>query len=753
MDERFASKETGRVRARSLLSVVLLLPLIVLSGRPSVDPSTFGSLAGFQPGAEALDLFEQAGAGGDELFVAFHDDVRPAQRRALLAEVGSRSLEVFALTGVHRVRVEEGPLGAALRLLSASSLVRFAEPNAPLRVAQIPDLRSSQDPARIIPNDPLFADQAWIWELLEAPAGWAITQGQRSTVVAVLDGAVDLDHPDLVDSIWTNEDEIPNNGLDDDGNGFIDDVHGYDFIGSYRGPGDIVGEDADPDSSPGDSAVGDGIDQDSDGVPDGAVSHGTQVAGILAATGDNAFGFAGAAWNISIMPVRVTGPEGNGFFSSFVSALEYAVANGADIVNMSLEASALPNTVVETVTAVHEAGVIMVGAAGNSGFGVRFPAALAEIIAVGATRGDDEPDLRALFSPISGGVEFVAPGDQIPTLAIEPITGLPTFGSGTGTSFSAPMVSGLIALIKSLRPTATLSDVRAFLRDGAVDLPDADTPRWDGFGRVNFRRSLEAALAGPLPAPVIDSAVVTTSLIVIQGRAVPAMTVVLTELARGEVIASGIAGPSGSFELSIQPSSLLETTAQLDLVATVGGASGLSPPSLPVSLRLQRDVRLFPGWNLVSWAGVTGPGTDDGVFAALPGGVERVFAWREGLWDVYLPGSSFVQIDEVRTGDGLWVFLRNERSVIWTYERAPYITTLLHPGWQMVAWPGPSVLIADALRFTPAVVESLFAWSALESVFTIYRTAQPQVADLNALAHLDAVWVLVGEGGGAWPGP
>lgn len=753
MDERFASEETGRVRVRSLLPVVLLLPLIVLSGRPSVDPSTFGSLAGFQPGAEALDLFEQAGAGGDELFVAFHDDVRPAQRRALLAEAGSRSLEVFALTGVHRVQVEEGPLGAALRLLSASSLVRFAEPNAPLRVAQIPDPSPSQDPATITPNDPLFAGQAWIWELLEAPAGWAITQGQRSTVVAVLDGAVDLDHPDLVDSIWTNEDEVPNNGFDDDGNGFIDDVHGYDFIGRYRGPGDIVGEDADPDTSPGDSAVGDGIDQDSDGVPDGAVSHGTQVAGILAATGDNAFGLAGAAWNISIMPVRVTGPEGNGFFSSFVSALEYAVANGADIVNMSLEASTLPNTVRETVTAAHEAGVIMVAAAGNSGFGVRFPAALAEIIAVGATRGVDEPDLRALFSPISGDVEFVAPGDQIPTLAIEPITGLPTFGSGTGTSFSAPMVSGLIALIKSLRPTATLSDVRAFLRDGAVDLPDADTPRWDGFGRVNFRRSLDAALAGPLPAPVIDSAVVTTSLIVVQGRAVPATTVVLTELARDEVIASGIAGPSGSFELSIQPSSLLETTAQLDLVATAEGASGLSPPSFPVSLRLRRDVRLFPGWNLVSWAGATGPGTDDGVFAALPVEVERVFAWRDGLWDVYSSGSSFVQIDEVRTGDGLWVFLRNERSVIWTYERAPYISTLLRPGWQMVAWPGPSVPIADALRFTPAAVESLFAWGALESAFTIYRTAQPQVADLNALAHLDAVWVLVGEDGGAWPGP
>ena len=606
MDECFASEETGRVRVRKVLPVLLLLPLIMLSGRPSVIPSMCGSLGGFQPISEAPGLLDQAGPGGDELFVAFHDDVRPAQKRALLAEAGSRSLEVFALSGVHRVQVEDAAIGAALCLLSASPLVRFAEPNAPLRVAQIVESRSGL--ATITPNDPLFSDQAWVWELLEAPAAWAITQGQRSTVVAVLDGAIDLDHPDLVDSIWINEDEVPNNGVDDDGNGFIDDVHGYDFIGSYRGPGDVVGEDSDPDTVPGDSAVGDGIDQDADGVPDGAVSHGTQVAGILAATGDNAFGLAGAAWNISIMPVRVTGPEGNGFFSSFVSALEYAVANGADIVNMSLEASALPNTVRETVAAAHEAGVIMVAAAGNSGFGVRFPASLEEIIAVGATRGVDEPELRARFSPISSDVEFVAPGAEIPTLAIEPITGLPIFGTGTGTSFSAPMVSGLIALIKSLPPTASVSDVRAFLRDGAVDLPDGDTPRWDGFGRINFRGSLNAVLAAPMPAPVIDSAMATSSVVVVQGRAIPATTVVETEFTRDEVIASGTVGPDGRFDLRIYPSSLIETTAQLDLVATAEGVSGRSPPSLPVSLRLWRDVRLLPGWNLISWAGATGHG-------------------------------------------------------------------------------------------------------------------------------------------------
>ena len=230
------------------------------------------------------------------------------------------------------------------------------------------------------------------------------------------------------------------------------------------------------------------------------------------------------------------------------------------------------------------------------------------------------------------------PAKTSPTLAIEAITGLPTFSTGKGTSFSAPLVSGLVALIKSLRPTATLSDVRAFLREGAVDLPDVDTPFWDGFGRVNFQRSLAAALAGPLPAPVIDSAVVTTTLIQVNGRGVPGATVFLTDLARNEVIAGQIAGPGGSFNFRIQASMILETTAQLELIATVQGDSGLSPPSLPFVVRLRRDVLLFPGWNLVAWAGATGLGTDDGVFGALPGEAERVFAWRDGQWDTYGAG-------------------------------------------------------------------------------------------------------------------
>ena len=121
----------------------------------------------------------------------------------------------------------------------------------------------------------------------------------------------------------------------------------------------MISEDSDPDVKLGDSAAGDGIDQDGDGVPDGAVGHGTRVAGIIAAVGNNGIGVAGSAWAVSLMPLRVTDPEGSGYFSSLVRALEYAVANGADIVNTSLASLFLPKSAQEAVDFALDAGLIL----------------------------------------------------------------------------------------------------------------------------------------------------------------------------------------------------------------------------------------------------------------------------------------------------------------------------------------------------------------------------------------------------------
>ena len=121
-----------------------------------------------------------------------------------------------------------------------------------------------------------------------------------------------------------------------------------------------------------------------------------------------------------------------------------------------------------------------------------------------------------------------------------------------------------------------------------------------------------------MPAPIIDSTLVTANLIQVSGRAVPAVAVTLTDVARDEILASEIAGPSGSFNFQIDITTLLETTALLELLANAEGDSGLSPPSLSVVVLLRREEVLFPGWNLVPWAGATGAGTAAAGFAHLP---------------------------------------------------------------------------------------------------------------------------------------
>ena len=118
-----------------------------------------------------------------------------------------------------------------------------------------------------------------------------------------------------------------------------------------------------------------------------------------------------------------------------------------------------------------------------------------------------------------------------------------------------------------------------------------------------------------------------------------------------------------------------------------------------------------------------------------------------------MPGSSFLRIEEVVTGQGLWLFVSGAQAVQWRQVRVPYTSTRLEPGWQLVAWPGPRASLSEGLRFTPADVVSVFGWDPFASEFESYQTALPGVASLEALGHLDAVWVLVGEMGGDWPGP
>jgi subtilisin family serine protease len=393
--------------------------------------------------------------------------------------------------------------------------------------------------------DPFTLVDQWGLFKVEAENAWRVTRGSPNVVIAVLDSGIALDHDDLRSKIWTNPGEIPGNGIDDDGNGVIDDVHGADFVGGNVGSpfDDPASKDGSPDVPlggewvpdftatfgirfAGDPAVGDAIDNDGDGFADIGVTHGTMVAGIIGAATDNVNpatgqfeGMAGACWHCKLMPVRLINAEGWAFGSDAAAAIYYAVNMGAHVINISwgIDLSTLSPSDLADIQVLADAidfavshGVIVVAAAGNGGtIGLNFPASLPSVISVGSSNWLDR---RSEFSSFAGPgqvLDVLAPGELIWSTAVVSaydallyeLLGLPGFEPGTatyaaadGTSFAAPLVSGYVGLILSLNPGATLAQVRQIIRSNAKDILDPEGigsslvgyDPLSGFGRVRM---------------------------------------------------------------------------------------------------------------------------------------------------------------------------------------------------------------------------------------------------------------------------
>jgi subtilisin family serine protease len=275
--------------------------------------------------------------------------------------------------------------------------------------------------------------------------------------VAVLDTGVDLDHPDLGSKVWINAREVVGNGIDDDKNGCVDDVHGCNFVA------------APPSSDPSDDH-----------------GHGTMVAGIIGARSNNGLGVAGTAWGVTLLPVKVLDATGAGTASDVAQGIVYAVKSGARIINLSVARPLPSRALEEAVKEAHNVfGAILVGAAGNEGQeGMGYPAAYPEVIAVSAFDRSD-PNSRALFSNWGPEVDVAAPGVDVFSTYLNG-----GYASGQGTSFATAFVSGMVALLLSQDSSRSDDDIRALLRISSDDLPDGDTPNWDGWGRLNMGKAL-----------------------------------------------------------------------------------------------------------------------------------------------------------------------------------------------------------------------------------------------------------------------
>jgi len=366
------------------------------------------------------------------------------------------------------------------------------DPGVPVLESNLPSKPAQTLPDPPFPNDPFYRS-AGTWRQAY-PDQWGLhrigfapdSPGQARSlwpddaepvVVAVLDTGIDQTHPELMGAVWFNEREIPGNGLDDEGNGYVDDVYGWNFADGNNDVADLNG-------------------------------HGTVVAGIIAAWTDNGTGLAGVNPWARIMAVKIARWSGDAWNFDIADAIRYAADNGARVINVSFEGQRLRRTEHLAVAYARSKGVIVVAAAGNSGSDIRgySPGGLPGVVTVAAT---DVNDARAGFSNWGAGVDLSAPGVDILSLRARQTdllkfsrddyrAGAAIVGDDrgyyrlTGTSFAAPFVSGVASLILSMRPDLTDKRVTRMLMHTARDI---ETPGWDqytGYGLLDAGAAVRA---------------------------------------------------------------------------------------------------------------------------------------------------------------------------------------------------------------------------------------------------------------------
>lgn len=422
-----------------------------LSGNPADVPNQI--IVELRPGAQAAALGFQAAR-----IKNFRSD-RPGAR----AEAFNRRMERFSvITLPAGVSVED-----ALKTYRNHPAVASVSPNA-------------RALALATPNDAQYGVQ---WHLhntgqtiasvagtvdadVDAPEAWDIETGAtNSVIVAIIDSGVDYTHPDLTGRIWSNPNETVN-GLDDDGNGIIDDVRGANFVRTSGPPS------------------GDPLDD---------FGHGTHLAGTMGGATNNNLGISGVSWNVKLMPLKFLNNTGSGDISHAIEAIQYAVVNGAQVINNSWGTTTSIPALAAAVSAAHAAGVVQLAATGNQSNSaiINYPAGYPEIIAVAATNNRDLSELKNFGSHI----DLSAPGAQILATGVSN-----TYIRMTGSSMASAVAAGAAALLKSRRPSLTPTQVRTALVS-TVDVPAGWNTNY-GAGRLNINKALLSL--GDLTPPTVS---------------------------------------------------------------------------------------------------------------------------------------------------------------------------------------------------------------------------------------------------------
>jgi subtilisin family serine protease len=411
--------------------------------------SSFVLLVGLAVALACPPLAQGADAVSGQLIVGVKRQTAPAVLEALVERAGGRLTRRLGRVDAGVVRPASGEkLSALRRRLEDHPGVRYVEPDYVLERSRTPD-------------DPFYVRQYALQPSaggISAPVAW--DQRTHCSLVAVLDSGVQYDHPDLKGNVWHNSGEKKSNGKDDDDNGYVDDYYGADVRDAKGSGGDTNG-------------------------------HGSHVAGIIAADGDNATGVTGACWSGSIMPVAFMDSRGRGSTSDAVAGIDYAVHEKAKVINCSFGSSGKSKALEDAVKHAKEKGVLLVVAAGNEGVDLEseplYPASSTSgnVLTVAATT---STDALASFSNFGRkSVDVGAPGDGIYSTYPES-----RYKELSGTSMAAPLVAAAAAMLRARDSKLSYSDIRSLLK-ASVDPTPALSGRVVTGGRLNIARALERA--------------------------------------------------------------------------------------------------------------------------------------------------------------------------------------------------------------------------------------------------------------------
>ena len=376
------------------------------------------------------------------------------------------------------------------KLIATSTTLR-SNPNA----LQIPYYLMSDA------NDPYYGSN-WALSKIQVNRAWDLSIGDNTKTVAVIDSGFELNHEDLVnrwrsnlgesgqtqdgDNCWTGsaQDKSTNN-CDDDNNGYIDDYRGYDFINNDNSP------QAGTTNTSGD-----------------AVHHGTMVAGVIGATTNNNIGNSGIDQNVKILPLQIFSDDGEAYTNSVVSAIDYATDMHVNVINLSLGSDQFDQTLLSAIQRAISNNITVVGASGNCAMNnqtfcnalsapgrMTYPALYPEVIAVGSSTNTDQ---RADYSGYGPQLDVIAPGSSVGPLPVYNNGSTNSYASGSGTSFSAPLVSGLVSILVAQNPGLTPKQVESILTESADTVPLMfNTNKTDeyGFGRINAHKATLLNLA------------------------------------------------------------------------------------------------------------------------------------------------------------------------------------------------------------------------------------------------------------------